>query len=117
MKIFSLIPLRKGSTRLKNKNFLKINDKPLYKYVTEQSLKSKFIESISQYWPEINSTKLHPDYTGIRPKITKPNEKMKDFSIQTSDHHGIKNFINLQGIESPGLTSSLAIGKLVKNLL
>ena len=44
MKIFSLIPLRKGSTRLKNKNFLKINDKPLYKYVTEQSLKSKFID-------------------------------------------------------------------------
>lgn len=44
MKIFALIPLRKGSTRLKNKNFLKIHGKPLYKYVTEQSLKSKFID-------------------------------------------------------------------------
>ena len=86
-------------------------------YSFDESLKSKFIESISQYWPEINSTKLHPDYTGIRPKITKPNEKMKDFSIQTSADHRIKNFINLQGIESPGLTSSLAIGKFVTNLL
>lgn len=86
-------------------------------YSFNESLKSKFIESISQYWPEINSTKLYPDYTGIRPKITKPNETMKDFSIQTYVDHGIKNLINLQGIESPGLTSSLAIGKFVKNLL
>ena len=86
-------------------------------YSFNESLKNKFFESISQYWPEINPTKLHPDYTGIRPKITKPNEKMRDFSIQTAKDHGIKNFINLQGIESPGLTSSLAIGKFVMNLL
>ena len=86
-------------------------------YSFNESLKNKFIQSISQYWPEINPAKLHPDYTGIRPKITKPNEKMRDFSIQTAKDHGIKNFINLQGIESPGLTSSLAIGKFVMNLL
>ena len=42
---------------------------------------------------------------------------MRDFSIQTVNDHGIENFINLQGIESPGLTSSLAIGKFVMNLL
>ena len=86
-------------------------------YRFNDSLKNKFVDSISRYWPDINSDKLHPDYTGIRPKITKPNEVMRDFSIQTVDDHGIKNFINLQGIESPGLTSSLAIGKYVKNLL
>ena len=86
-------------------------------YSFNESLKNKFIDSISQYWPEINPEKLHPDYTGIRPKITKPNERMRDFSIQTDLDHGIKNFINLQGIESPGLTSSLAIGKFVTNLL
>ncbi len=86
-------------------------------YSFNESLKSKFVDSISQYWPEINEDKLHPDYTGIRPKITKPNESMRDFSIQTEKDHGVKNFINLQGIESPGLTSSLAIGKLVKSLL
>jgi len=86
-------------------------------YRFDESLKGKFIDSISQYWPDINSEKLHPDYTGIRPKITKPNEIMKDFSIQTEEEHGINNLINLQGIESPGLTSSLAIGKFVTNLL
>ncbi len=86
-------------------------------YNFNESLKDKFIDSISQYWPDINPDKLHPDYTGIRPKITKPNEAMRDFSIQTLKDHGIKNFINLQGIESPGLTSSLAIGKFVRNLL
>mgnify|MGYP001269760643 CR=1 FL=1 len=78
-----------------------------------ESLKSKFVSSISQYWPDIDPKKLHPDYTGIRPKITKPNESTKDFSIQTQNDHGIENFINLQGIESPGLTSSLAIAKYV----
>tara|TARA_B100002019_G_scaffold113048_1_gene97378 strand:+ start:1731 stop:2819 length:1089 start_codon:yes stop_codon:yes gene_type:complete len=86
-------------------------------YTFNESLKSKFLNSIIQYWPDINPEKLHPDYTGIRPKITKPNESMRDFSIQTGKDHGIKNLINLQGIESPGLTSSLAIGKLVSNLL
>jgi L-2-hydroxyglutarate oxidase LhgO len=86
-------------------------------YSFDESLKDKFVGSISQYWPDIIPSKLYPDYTGIRPKITKPNEDMRDFSIQNSDDHGIKNFINLQGIESPGLTSSLAIGKIIKNLL
>tara|TARA_B100000900_G_scaffold250703_1_gene213580 strand:- start:6252 stop:7340 length:1089 start_codon:yes stop_codon:yes gene_type:complete len=86
-------------------------------YSFNESLKNKFVDSISQYWPEIDPVKLHPDYTGIRPKITKPNEIMRDFSIQTSNVHGIENLINLQGIESPGLTSSLAIGRFVMNLL
>jgi L-2-hydroxyglutarate oxidase LhgO len=86
-------------------------------YEFNESLKNKFIDSISQYWPDINPSKLHPDYTGIRPKITKPNESMRDFSIQAEEDHGIENFINLQGIESPGLTSSLAIGKFVRIFL
>ena len=86
-------------------------------YSFNESLKSKFVSSISQYWPDIDPEKLHPDYTGIRPKITKPNESTKDFSIQTQNDHGIKNFINLQGIESPGLTSSLAIAKYVSHLV
>jgi L-2-hydroxyglutarate oxidase LhgO len=86
-------------------------------YSFDETLKDKFLNSISKYWPEINPDKLHPDYTGIRPKITKPNEPMKDFSIQTKKQHGLERFINLQGIESPGLTSSLAIGKYVMRLL
>ena len=86
-------------------------------YSFNESLKNKFVDSISKYWPNVDPDKLHPDYTGIRPKITKPNETMRDFSIQTSEDHGIDNLINLQGIESPGLTSSLAIGKFINDLL
>ena len=86
-------------------------------YKFDASLKDKFVNSISKYWPDIDPEKLHADYTGIRPKITKPNESMRDFSIQTSYDHGVENFINLQGIESPGLTSSLAIGKYIRNLV
>ena len=86
-------------------------------YSFDESLKDKFLNSISQYWPGINPDKLHPDYTGIRPKITRPNEPMRDFSIQTFKQHGLEKFINLQGIESPGLTSSLAIGRYVNDLV
>ena len=61
--------------------------------------------------------KLHPDYVGIRPKIQNNNEGMQDFSILGPKEHGIKGLINLQGIESPGVTSALAIGKYVSSLL
>ena len=83
----------------------------------DESLKSKFIESIKQYWPQIDSTKLHPDYVGIRPKLQSFNETMKDFSIKGFDDHGIDGLINVQGVESPGVTSCLSIGKHVLNLI
>lgn len=86
-------------------------------YLFDESLKSKFLESITRYWKEINPDKLQPDYCGIRPKIQKKNEKMKDFSILGPKDHKIDGFVNLQGIESPGVTSSLAIGKYVTKLL
>ena len=86
-------------------------------FLFDETLKKKFIESIQKYWPEMNPQKLHPDYTGVRPKIQNRNEKMKDFSITKSEIHGVDNLINLQGIESPGVTSSLAIGRYVSSLL
>lgn len=86
-------------------------------YSFKDSSKKKFVDSIKTYWPNICEDKLHEDYVGIRPKIQNKNEKMKDFSILSHEEHGIKNFINLQGIESPGLTSSLAIGELVSSIL
>ena len=83
----------------------------------DESLKSKFIESIKQYWPQIDSTKLHPDYVGIRPKLQSFNETMKDFSIKGFNDHGVDGLINIQGVESPGVTSCLSIGKHVLNLI
>ena len=83
----------------------------------DESLKGKFIESIKQYWPQIDSTKLHPDYVGIRPKLQNFNETMKDFSIKGFNDHGVDGLINIQGVESPGVTSCLSIGKHVLNLI
>jgi L-2-hydroxyglutarate oxidase LhgO len=86
-------------------------------YSFDESLKDKFINSIKKYWPEINPKKLHPDYVGIRPKLQGIDERMKDFSITDSKVHGIDGLINIQGLESPGITSCLAIGRYVKNLI
>ena len=83
----------------------------------DESLKGKFIESIKQYWPQIDSTKLHPDYVGIRPKLQSFNETMKDFSIKGFNDHGVDGLINIQGVESPGVTCCLSIGKHVLNLI
>ena len=60
---------------------------------------------------------LKPSYAGIRPILDNKNKKMRDFVIQSSVDHSIPNLINLYGIESPGLTSSLAIAKYVSKLV
>ena len=83
----------------------------------DESLKSKFIKSIKEYWPRIDSANLHPDYVGIRPKLQNFNETMKDFSIKDFNDHGVNGLINIQGVESPGVTSCLSIGKHVLDLI
>ena len=60
---------------------------------------------------------LKPSYSGIRPIMDNKNKSMRDFIIQMEKDHSIPNLINLYGIESPGLTSALAIGKYIKNFL
>ena len=59
---------------------------------------------------------LLPAYSGIRPKIVPPGEPAQDFVVQGRAVHGVLGVMNLFGIESPGLTSSLALANLVKNL-
>ncbi len=68
-----------------------------------------FYEAIRRYWPALPDAALVPDYAGIRPKIHGPDQPMPDFRIEGPDDHGIAGLINLLGIESPGLTASLAI--------
>lgn len=75
-------------------------------YSVPLSNKAKFIEAIRHYFPGIDPDKLSPDYTGIRPKLSKDG---LDFMIQTPADHGIEGLINLFGMESPGLTSCLAV--------
>ena len=69
-----------------------------------------FYAEVRKYWPGLADGALLPGYAGIRPKISGPSEASADFLIQGPAEHGVPGLVNLLGIESPGLTSSLAIG-------
>ncbi|MDD5029547.1 MAG: NAD(P)/FAD-dependent oxidoreductase [Rhodoferax sp.] len=69
-----------------------------------------FDTQVRRYWPALPVGALQPGYAGIRPKISGPGAPAADFMIQGSASHGVPGLINLFGIESPGLTSALALG-------
>jgi len=70
-----------------------------------------FYAEVRKYWPALQDGALQPGYAGIRPKINAPHEAAADFMIQGPAEHGVPGLVNLLGIESPGLTSSLAIAE------
>ena len=76
-----------------------------------------FYAAIRNYWPGLPDGALAPGYSGMRPKLQKPGEPAKDFLIQGPRETGIPGLVNLYGIESPGLTSALAIADHVVGLL
>jgi L-2-hydroxyglutarate oxidase LhgO len=76
-----------------------------------------FYDAVRKYWPALGDGALQAGYAGIRPKISGPNDQAADFCIQGPDVHGVKGLVNLFGIESPGLTSALAIGDAVVQAL
>ncbi len=76
-----------------------------------------FYAEVRKYWPALPDGALVPAYAGIRPKISGPGEVARDFCIQGPKDHGVPGLVNLFGIESPGLTSCLAIGERVAGLL
>jgi L-2-hydroxyglutarate oxidase LhgO len=76
-----------------------------------------FYAEVRKYWPQLQDGTLIAGYAGMRPKISAPTEAAADFMIQGPLEHGIAGLVNLFGIESPGLTSSMAIGALVAGML
>ena len=76
-----------------------------------------FAEAIRRYWPGLPDDALTPAYAGIRPKLSGPAEPAADFRIDGPERHGVAGLVNLFGIESPGLTASLAIAQEVVALL
>jgi L-2-hydroxyglutarate oxidase LhgO len=68
-----------------------------------------FYAEVRKYWPELADRALQPGYAGMRPKINGPHEAVADFMVQGPAQHGVPGLINLLGIESPGLTSALAL--------
>ncbi|MEH6576960.1 MAG: NAD(P)/FAD-dependent oxidoreductase [Amphritea sp.] len=82
-----------------------------YDYQVSSHRLDTFYGAIASYFPTIDRSRLTPDYAGIRPKLSPPNGAPSDFIIQGEETHGIAGMINLLGIESPGLTASLAIAE------
>jgi L-2-hydroxyglutarate oxidase LhgO len=80
-------------------------------YSFDSSREPLFYDAIRRYWPDLQDGQLQPGYTGIRPKISGPNEPAADFRIDGPADHGVSRLVNLFGIESPGLTSCLAIAR------
>jgi L-2-hydroxyglutarate oxidase LhgO len=76
-----------------------------------------FYDRIRTYWPGLPDDALTPDYSGIRPKITGPKEPQADFLIDAPQMHGVPGLVQMFGIESPGLTSSLSLGEAVTSYL
>ena len=85
-------------------------------YAVDPLRAERFYPAIRRYWPALPDGALMPSYSGIRPKIVPPAVAVQDFLIQGPPHHGVDGLINLFGIESPGLTSSLAIADYVGEL-
>ncbi len=86
-------------------------------YTLDPSRADAFYSAVRQYWPALADGALRPDCTGIRPKIVGPNDPAADFRISGAAEHGIAGLVNLFGIESPGLTACLAIGRAVRDTL
>ncbi len=86
-------------------------------YSFDDSRREAFAAAIRRYFPALDPARLQPGYTGIRPKISGPGESAADFRIDDPAVHGVPGLINLLGIESPGLTASLAIAETVTERL
>ncbi len=78
---------------------------------------TQFLSFIRSYYPALDEARLHPDYTGIRPKLYREGEPVPDFAIHGPSIHGLSSLVVLAGIESPGLTASLAIAEYVSQVL
>lgn len=86
-------------------------------YTVDPARAIRFAEGIRRWWPALDPSRLQPAYAGIRPKLSGPDGGFFDFRIDGPETHGVPGLVNLFGIESPGLTSCLAIGRLVRDQL
>jgi L-2-hydroxyglutarate oxidase LhgO len=89
------------------------NDPAQVDYKVDPTRANAFYAAIRRYWPQLPNEALSPDYSGCRPKLSGPGQASADFRIDGPAAHGLDGLVNLFGIESPGLTASLAIGEYV----
>ena len=86
-------------------------------YTVDPRRAERFYDAVRDYWPQLPDDALEPAYAGIRPKIAGPGEPNADFRIDGPQTHGVASVVNLFGIESPGLTASLAIAECVGEIV
>ena len=86
-------------------------------YDVDPARAGPFYDYVRHFWPGLPDGALSPDYAGIRPKLHGPGEPQPDFRIDGAERHGLAGLISLFGIESPGLTASLAVGEKVAAML
>ena len=86
-------------------------------YTFDDAVRTRFAEAIASYFPGLEIDRLQPAYTGVRPKISAPGASAADFRLDGPEEHGIAGLVHLFGIESPGLTASLAIAEAVRESL
>lgn len=97
--------------------WLATDDPALIDYAVSPAVPARFAPRIAAYWPRVTQTMLTPGYSGARPKTGGPKDPNADFRIEGPRTHGLTGLINLFGIESPGLTASLAIAEKVEGML
>jgi L-2-hydroxyglutarate oxidase LhgO len=95
----------------------RVSPATVFDYTVNPKRAEQFQTNIRKYFPSLPDGALQPDYSGIRPKLSGPGQPTTDFLIQGEADHGIRGLVNLYGIESPGLTASLAIAKVVQEKL
>ncbi len=88
-----------------------------FDYAVDAARAAPFEDAVRRYWPGLPLGALQPAYSGVRPKIHGPGEPAPDFRIDGPAQHGVAGLVNLFGIESPGLTASMALGDHVAALL
>ncbi len=86
-------------------------------YAFPGGLRDKFVEAVRRYFPDVDPERMNESYTGIRPKLSGSGVPPADFGIFGPETHGVRGLVNLFGMESPALTSSLAIAEHVSGLL
>ncbi|HPN06705.1 MAG TPA: NAD(P)/FAD-dependent oxidoreductase [Hyphomonadaceae bacterium] len=97
--------------------WLSTSDPAEIDYRVDPRRSALFYDAIRRYWPGLPDDAITPDYSGCRPKLSGPGEPTQDFRIDGPELHGHAGLLNLFGIESPGLTSSLAIAEEVRRRL
>lgn len=97
--------------------WLDLQDPDGIDYTVDPHRADGFYAEVRRYWPQLPDGALQPAYSGVRPKLYGPGQKAPDFRVDGPAEHGLPGLVNLLGIESPGLTSALAIAEHVASLL